>query len=335
MQPPRPHDRVEACALWITGPRRAEIRTETVSAPAEGEVLVRTLFSGVSRGTERLVFEGRVPESEHDRMRAPLQAGRFPFPVKYGYCAVGVIEAGPADRIGERVFCLHPHQDRFLAPAAMCIPLPPALPPERAVLAANMETALNILWDARPLPGERVLVVGAGAVGLLAARLLARIPGTEVAVHDTDAAKGPAARAAGVRFHAAAEDIPQDRELVVHASGRPEGLVTALAACAFEGRVLEASWFGSRAVTLPLGEAFHARRIAIRSTQVGAVAPAMRGRRSPAERLALALRLLEEDAWCDTLLGGAPPVPFASMPEALPALLGGADAPPCPVVTYI
>jgi 2-desacetyl-2-hydroxyethyl bacteriochlorophyllide A dehydrogenase len=326
----------EARALWTVGPRRAELRPEPLRAPAEGELLVRTLFSGISRGTERLVFEGGVPESEHERMRAPLQAGRFPFPVKYGYCAVGVVEAGPAARIGERVFCLHPHQDRFLAPAALCAPLPPGLPPERAVLAANMETALNILWDARPLLGERALVVGAGAVGLLAARLLARIPGVEVVVHDTDPARGEAARAAGARFVAAPGEIAPVHELVVHASGRPEGLVAALAACAFEGRILEASWFGGRPVTLPLGEAFHARRITIRSTQVGAVAPALRGRRTHGERLALALRLLEGDPWCDALLAGASPVPFAALPEALPALLsGGADAPPCPLVTYI
>jgi 2-desacetyl-2-hydroxyethyl bacteriochlorophyllide A dehydrogenase len=325
-----------AHALWTVGPRRAEIRAEPLRPPADGELLVRTLFSGISRGTERLVFEGGVPESERERMRAPLQAGRFPFPVKYGYCAVGVVEAGPAERIGERVFCLHPHQDRFLAPVAMCLPLPPGLPPERAVLAANMETALNILWDAAPLLGERALVVGAGAVGLLAARLLARIPGIEVAVHDTDPARGEAVRAAGARFVAAAGEVAPVHELVVHASGQPGGLVAALAACAFEGRILEASWFGGRPVTLPLGEAFHARRIAIRSTQVGAVAPAMRGRRTHAERLALALRLLAEDPWCDALLAGAPPVPFEALPEALPALLrGGPGSPPCPLVTYI
>ncbi|WP_135466167.1 zinc-dependent alcohol dehydrogenase [Crenalkalicoccus roseus] len=322
---------MKARALWITGPRQAALREEALRPPAEGEALVRTLHSGLSRGTERLVFEGRVPESEHGRMRAPLQAGDFPFPVKYGYCAVGRIEAGPAHRIGETVFCLHPHQDLFLAPAAMCVPLPAGLPPSRAVLAANMETALNILWDARPLPGERALVIGAGVVGLLVVRLLARIPGMAVAVHDTDTRREALARAAGARF-LPADALAPEHELVVHASGQPEGLRTALAACAFEARILEASWFGAREVALPLGEAFHARRLTLRSTQVGAVSPAMRGRRSHAERLALALSLLD-DAWCDTLLG--PPVPFAALPEALPRLLSGPDAPPCPLVTYI
>jgi len=318
-----------AQALWTVAPGRVALRAETLRAPAEGEALVRTLFSGVSRGTERLVLEGRVPESEWPRMRAPLQVGDFPFPVKYGYCAVGVIEDGPRARIGETVFCLHPHQDRFLAPAAMCIALPEGLPPARAVLGANMETALNILWDAQPLLGERALVVGGGVVGLLVARLLARMPGAAVALHDTDPGRRALAHSAGARFL----DAPAgEHELVVHASGHPDGLAAALGACAFEGRVLEASWFGTRPVTLPLGEAFHARRITLRSTQVGAVAPAMRGRRSHAERLALALRLLAEDGWCDSLLGA--PVRFADLPAALPALLGP-GGPPCPLVTYI
>jgi len=323
---------MKARALWVTGPRQAVLREEALAPPAGDEALVRMLFSGLSRGTERLVFEGRVPASEHRRMRAPLQVGDFPFPVKYGYCAVGRIEAGPAARLGETVFCLHPHQDLFLAPATMCVPLPRGLPPPRAVLAANMETAMNILWDARPLLGERALVVGAGVVGLLVARLLARIPGLAVTVHDTDARKSAMAEAAGARF-LPAEALAPEHELVIHASGHPEGLRTALAACAFEGRILEASWFGTQEVTLPLGEAFHAGRISLHSTQVGAVSPAMRGRRSHAERLALALALLHDDAWYDGLLGE--PVPFAALPEALPSLLRGAEAPLCPLVTYI
>jgi 2-desacetyl-2-hydroxyethyl bacteriochlorophyllide A dehydrogenase len=316
-------------ALWSIAPGQAALRSETLRPPAEGEVLVRTLHSGISRGTERLVLEGRVPESEWQRMRGPLQAGDFPFPVKYGYCAVGVIEAGPPARIGERVFVLHPHQDRFLAPQAMCIPLPDALPAARAVLGANMETALNILWDAGPVIGERALIIGGGVVGLLVARLLARMPGASVALHDVDARKRDLALSAGARFVA---DPGPEHELVIHASGHPDGLVTALAACAFEGRVVEASWFGTKPVALPLGEAFHAQRLTIRATQVGSVAPAMRGRRSYAERMALALHLLAEDGWCDALLGA--PVRFADLPAMLPSLLGP-DGPPCPLVTYI
>jgi threonine dehydrogenase-like Zn-dependent dehydrogenase len=322
-----------ARALWTVAPGVAELREERLPPPGPDQALVRMLASGVSRGTERLVLQGRVPESQWAAMRAPLMAGDFPFPVKYGYAAVGMVEAGPPALLGRRVFCLHPHQDRFLAPAGMCIPLPEALPSARAVLAANMETAVNALWDARPLLGERTLVVGAGVVGLLAAALLARIPGLDLAVCDIDAARAPLAEALGARFCTPAT-APGERDLVVHASADPAGLRLALDRAGFEGRIVEASWYGDREVALPLGEAFHARRLSILSTQVGHVSPALRGRRSHAERLALALALLEDAPVLDALLGR--PVPFAELPRALPGLLaGGGGAAPCPVVTYI
>ena len=316
-------------ALWTVAPGRAEIREETLPPPGPDGALVRTTVSGVSRGTERLVLEGRVPPSQREAMRAPLMAGAFPFPVKYGYAAVGVVEDGPAELRGRRVFCLHPHQDRFVAPASMCVPVPDGVPDRRAVLAANMETAVNVLWDARPLVGERALAVGAGVVGLLAAALLGRVPGLDLLVCDRDPSRVGAAEALGLRF-CAPEAAPDGRDLVVHASGNPDGLRLALGLAGFEGRVVEASWFGDREAALPLGEAFHARRLSLVSSQVGAVAPAMRGRRTHAERLALALRFLE-DARFDALLG--PATPFEELPAALPALLaeGGAG---CPVVTY-
>ncbi|MBA3325886.1 MAG: dehydrogenase, partial [Rhodobacteraceae bacterium] len=146
-------------ALWIAGPGRAELRDV---AEASGEVVVETAFSGISRGTEALVFAGRVPEAERGRMRCPFQEGDFPFPVKYGYAAVGRAVEGPEGLRGRDVFVLHPHQDRFAAPAATCVPLPAGVPPGRAVLAANMETALNVVWDAGVGPCDRVAVVGAG-----------------------------------------------------------------------------------------------------------------------------------------------------------------------------
>ena len=319
---------MRARALWSVAPGRAEIRDEALAPPGPGEALVRAVASGVSRGTERLVLKGRVPPNQWEAMRAPLMAGAFPFPVKYGYAAVGVVEAGPAELEGRRVFCLHPHQDRFVAPAALCVPVPDAVPDRRAVLAANMETAVNVLWDARPLVGERALVVGAGVVGLLAAALLARVPGLDLAVCDRDPSRAAAAEALGLRFRAP-EAAPDGRDLVVHASGDPDGLRLALGLAGFEGRVVEASWFGDREASLPLGEAFHARRLSLVSSQVGAIAPAMRGRRAHGERLALALRLLE-DARFDALLG--PATPFEELPAAYPALLAGAGG--CPVVTY-
>ncbi len=319
-----------ARALWCVAPGVAELREEALPPRAPDQALVRMLASALSRGTERLVLQGRVPESQWAAMRAPLMGGAFPFPVKYGYAAVGLVEAGPAALQGRRVFCLHPHQDRFLAPAAMCIPIPDAVPDLRAVLAANMETALNILWDARPLLGERVLVIGAGVVGLLVAALLARLPGVEPLLCDVDAGRAGLAAAMGARF-ASPGEVPEGFELVVHASADPEGLRLALDRAGLEGRILEASWYGDRPVSLPLGEAFHARRLSLLSSQVGQVAPAMRGRRSHAERLALALALLD-DARFDALL--APPVRFTELPAALPGLLEGQVIWPCPTIFY-
>jgi hypothetical protein len=321
---------VKATALWCVAPGIAELREEVLPPRAPDQALVRSLASGISRGTERLVLAGRVPESQWPVMRAPLMVGDFPFPVKYGYAAMGVVEDGPAALLGRRVFCLHPHQDRFLAPAAMCIPVPDAVPDRRAVLAANMETAVNVLWDARPLLGERALVIGAGVVGLLVAALLARIPGIALAVCDIDAGRAPLVEALGARF-CAPDAAPGECDLIIHASADPAGLQLALSRAGFEGRIVEASWYGDRAVTLPLGEAFHARRLSIISTQVGHVAPALRGRRSHGERLALALVLLD-DPRLDALL--APPVRFAALPAALPGILDGAAPHPCPTVTY-
>ncbi|MBR0643470.1 zinc-dependent alcohol dehydrogenase [Plastoroseomonas hellenica] len=324
---------MKARALWATAPGTCAIREEVLPPRASDQALVRTLVTGISRGTERLVLAGRVPESQWPVMRAPLMGGDFPFPVKYGYSAVGIVEEGPEALAGRRVFCLHPHQDRFLAPAGMCIPIPDAVPDARAALGANMETALNILWDARPLAGERMLVIGAGVVGLLAAYLLAQIPGAEVVVTDIDPYRRAVAEALGARF-AAAEDVPGERDLVIHASAAPAGLRRALELCAFEARIVEASWFGDSECPLPLGEAFHAKRLSIVSTQVGAVAPAMRGRRTHGERLALALALLA-DPRLDALVG--PATRFADLPAALPGLLSppaGEPAPLCPTVSY-
>ena len=312
----------QARAFWTIGPGRGEIRGETLPAVGSEQILVRTLASGVSRGTEALVFAGRVPVSQHQTMRAPLMGGEFPFPVKYGYSAVG------RDNAGTRVFVLHPHQDVFLAPAAMCITLPEAVPTHRAVLAANMETALNVAWDAAPLAGERMLIIGAGVVGLLTASLLARYPAARVTVVDVDARREELARKLGCDF-ATPEQAPRDQELVVHASASEAGLRLALDCAAFEARIIEASWFGDNAPSIPLGEAFHARRLRLIATQVGVVAPAMRGRRSHGERLAMALELLADPAY-DALLDG--PTRFDDMPEAMPRILAPGGL--CHVITY-
>jgi threonine dehydrogenase-like Zn-dependent dehydrogenase len=310
-----------ARAFWTVAAGRGEIREERLGDLAEGMVRVRAVASGISRGTEALVFAGRVPESQFAVMGAPLMGGAFPFPVKYGYSAVGV------DGAGRRVFVLHPHQDVFDAPAGMCIPVPDAVPSARAVLAANMETAVNIAWDAAPLPGERMMVVGAGVVGLLTAALLARIPGAVVTVVDIDPARAALAALLGCGF-ALPGDAPPEQELIVHASASEAGLRTALSCAAFEGRIVEASWFGGTSPALPLGEAFHVKRLRIISTQVGSVATAMRGRRTHAQRLGLALDLLADAAY-DALL--EPPTRFADLPAAMPRLLAGGL---CHVVSF-
>jgi threonine dehydrogenase-like Zn-dependent dehydrogenase len=311
----------EARAFWIVAPGRGELRREGLPDIASG-VMVRTLASAVSRGTEALVFAGRVPPSQYQAMRAPLMGGAFPFPVKYGYSAVG------ATAEGRRVFVLHPHQDVFVAPAAMCIPVPDDVPTQRAVLAANMETALNLTWDAAPLAGERVMVIGGGVVGLLAASLLARVPAARVTLVDLDARRGGLARRFGCTF-ATPDAAPSEQELIVHASGSEAGLRLALERAAFEARIVEASWFGDTAPSLPLGEAFHARRLRLIATQVGAVAPPMRGRRNHAERLGVALELLA-DARYDTLLEG--PTRFEDMPKAMPRILAPGGL--CHVISY-
>jgi threonine dehydrogenase-like Zn-dependent dehydrogenase len=313
---------IEARAFWTVGRKRGELRRETLLPSDPDSVVVRTLASGVSRGTEAIVFSGRVPQSQYRAMRAPLMGGEFPFPVKYGYSAVGRTPDGC------RVFVLHPHQNVFLCPSAMCIPLPDAVPTHRAVLAANMETALNLMWDAAPLAGERMLVIGAGVVGLLTASLLARVPAARVTVADVDAGREALVRQFGCAFAVPAA-APAEQELIVHASASEAGLRLALERAAFEARIVEASWFGDRTPSVPLGEAFHARRLRLIATQVGAVAPQMRGRRSHAERLALALELLD-DARYDALLDG--PTRFEDMPEAMPRILAPGGL--CHVITY-
>lgn len=309
-------------AFWTVAPGRGAILPVPSQASRPDEVWVRAAATGVSRGTEALVFAGRVPPSQYQTMRAPLMEGEFPFPVKYGYSAVGHTDDG------SRVFVLHPHQDRFVAPASMCIRIPDGVPTNRAVLAANMETALNILWDAGPLPGERMMVIGAGVVGLLAASLLARIPGAHVTVVDIDRNRESVARLLGCDF-ALPEDAPREQELVVHVSGSEAGLRLALSCAGFEARIVEASWFGDAAPALPLGEAFHSRRLRLIASQVGAVAPAMRGRRSHSERLAMALELLADTRY-DALLEG--PTRFEDMPGAMPRILAPGGL--CHVITY-
>ena len=326
---------LNAQALWYVGAERAEIRDEQLAAPQPGEVRVRALHSAISRGTERLVLAGRVPPSEFNRMRAPFMAGTFSFPVKYGYAMAGRIEQGPAELQGRLVFALHPHQSVFNVPAEAVVPVPEGVPAARAVLAANMETALNAVWDAAPGPADRVAVVGAGVVGALVAYLCGRLPGAKVTLVDVEPSRAELASALGVGF--AAPDAAQgnsrfgDCDLVVHASGAAAGLSTALGLAGEEATVLEMSWYGTDDVAVPLGGAFHSRRLKLISSQVGKVAPSHRARWTYARRLAAALDLLA-DPKLDALL--APAIKFHDLPARLPDMLSPKSGGLCQLVTY-
>ncbi|SCL46345.1 Threonine dehydrogenase [Micromonospora citrea] len=320
----------EARAFWLRTPGVGEIRPAPLPEPGPGEVLVRSRCSGVSRGTETLVFAGRVPADQYAAMRAPFQEGDFPAPVKYGYLSVGVVERGPAHLCGRTVFCLHPHQTAYVVPAEAVVPVPEAVPPARAVLAGTVETAVNALWDAAPLVGDRVSVVGGGMVGCCVAALLARFPGVRVELVDTDPARAAVAAALGVGF-AAPRDAAGGRDLVVHASATSAGLRRSLELLRAEGTVVELSWYGDRVVDLALGGAFHSGRLTIRSSQVGAVAPARRGSRGFADRLALALDLLADPVF-DALVTGESP--FAELPDVLARLAAGSLPALCHLITY-
>lgn len=321
---------VVARALWYVKPSVADLRTERLALPGPGEVRIKTLFSGISRGTERLVLTGRVPQTEWARMRAPLQAGDFPFPVKYGYSATGRVVAGPRGLLNRTVFCLHPHQDYFHAPEAMAIPVPDGIPAKRATLAANMETALNAHWDAGTGPGDTVLVIGAGIVGLLTAHLAQRIAGASVTLCDVDPGKSAIAAALGLTFKAPHE-APANNRLVFHTSGSASGLQSAIDAAAFEGRIIEMSWYGDAPVAVNLGGAFHSRRLQILSSQVGHVAGSRRASTTHRDRLALALSMLDDPA-LDILV--TEELPFESCATELPALLNGPATRLPPVIRY-
>jgi len=319
-----------AHAFWLRTPGTGEIRPVEVGPPGPGEVLVRTRFTGLSRGTETLVFRGEVPPSQYATMRAPHQDGDFPAPVKYGYLNVGQVEQGPAELVGRTVFCLYPHQTRYVVPTDAVTVVPDAVPARRAVLAGTVETAVNALWDASPLLGDRIAVVGAGMVGATVAALAARFPGVRVELVDVDPARAATAAALGVDF-AHPDAAAGGCDLVFHASATSAGLARSLELLAVEGTVVDLSWYGDRPVTVPLGEHFHSRRLTVRSSQVGRVAPARRERHGYAGRLALALDLLADERF-DALLTGESD--FADLPQVLPRLAAGELPALCHVIRY-
>ncbi|BEL07504.1 zinc-binding alcohol dehydrogenase [Actinoplanes sichuanensis] len=319
---------LQARAFWMTCPGTGEIRPERVPDPGPGDVVVRTLHSGVSRGTETLVFQGRVPESQWAAMRAPFQDGDFPAPVKYGYLNVGVVEAGVPELVGKTVFCLYPHQTRYKVPADAVTVIPDDVPAARAVLAGTVETAVNAVWDAAPQIGDRITVIGGGMVGASVAAVLSGLPATDVELIDIDPGRESLAESLNIRF--AAPDAARDgRDLVIHASATEAGLEKGLELLRAEGTLVELSWFGDRRISVPLGENFHSRRLTIRSSQVGGITPGRN--RGYAERFQVALELLKDPRF-DALITGHSD--FDDLPRVLPELADGTLKALCHVIDH-
>ena len=323
-------DHETAHAFWLRAPGHGEIRPVTLPEPGRGDVVVRTVRSGVSRGTETLVFRGGVPPDQYAAMRAPFQEGDFPGPVKYGYLSVGAVEHGPAELRGRTIFCLYPHQTAYVVPSGAVSVVPEDVPPARAVLAGTVETAINALWDAAPLVGDRVTVVGAGMVGCCVARLLSRIPAVQVTLVDVDAGRAGVAATLGADF-ALPSGAEDGRDLVVHTSATAAGLQLSLDLLAPEGTVIDLSWYGDAPVSLSLGRAFHVGRLGIRSSQVGTVSPARSARRTTADRMALSLDLLRDPAF-DALV--TEQSRFQELPAVMARLAAGSLPALCHTITY-
>lgn len=320
----------EATAYWTTGPDQGGLRTEKLRRPGAGEALVRTLYSGISKGTELVVHHGAVPPCVAEQMRAPYQEGSFPSPVKFGYLSVGVVEEGPDDWPGQTVFCLHPHQDRYVVPVAALTRVPDGVPPRRAVLTGTVETAVNALWEAGPRLGDRIAVIGAGLVGGMVATLLRTFPLERLQLVDLDPARKDLADALGVDF-ALPDDALPDCDIVFHCSASQGGLERCLKLVGDEGEIIEMSWYADRPVTVPLGEDFHARRLSIRASQVGAVARARRHRRTNADRLETAVSLLTDPVF-DAFLTGTSA--FKELPDVVRRLSDGTLEALCHVIDY-
>lgn len=321
---------VESRSLWYLAPEKVVIRSDSLKPLADGEVRVRALFGALSRGTESLVYRGEIPESEYQRMAAPWMGGSFPFPVKYGYCHVGRIEEGPADSIGRLVFALRPHETMYVADLKDVVPLPAGLTPERAVLSANMETALNAVWDASPGPGDTIVIVGGGVVGCLVAFLCADLKGAKVTLVDINPERSVVASALGFQF-ALPQNTPKECDVVFHCSASAAGLATALSAAGEEALVLELSWYGSREISLSLGGAFHSRQIRLQSSQVGHISATRRPRWTHRRRLQAAMGMLSDDR-LDVLLTNA--VDFEDLPHQIPHLLGLKSQALCSLIRY-
>jgi 2-desacetyl-2-hydroxyethyl bacteriochlorophyllide A dehydrogenase len=291
-------------SIWFPKAQSVELRAESLSSPGPEEVRIEALASGISHGTEMLVYRGQVPADLP--LDLPTLRGSFAFPVKYGYASVGrVAEAGNAVtgvEAGDTVFVLHPHQTAYVVPASLATRLPADLPPEHGVFLANVETGVNVLLDARPRLGDRVIVFGQGVIGLVLTQLLRRVGVGRVIGVDPIPARRRLARELG-----ADEALPPEEatpaavraltggigaDLAIEASGNPAALAAAVESVGQEGTVVVPSWYGTKPVCLPLGGSFHRGRVRIVSSQVGALDPALAPRWDRARRQALAIDML-------------------------------------------
>lgn len=289
---------MQARAIWYTGDGSGvALRDANMGT---GELLLKTVASGLSRGTERTVAQGMVPRSEWDRMALPTQEGSFALPIKYGYACVARIVQGPPDILNRLVFTMHPHQNLFRAHRDAVHVLPVDLPIRRATLAANMETALNAIWDAQVPNGAPVAVIGGGLIGCLVAYLANRIGKSDVTLIDKIGERAKTASELRVSFATATNRL-SPCHTVFHTSGSEQGLKDAIHALDFEGQVVEMSWYGDREISVPLGGTFHAQRLSIRCSQVGHVAPSRRASTTYADRMRTAIGLLDDPA-LDVLL---------------------------------
>ena len=317
-------------AYWATGPFEGQVKRVAIDISEPEDVLVQTLYSGISRGTESLVAGGLVPESQYQAMRCPFQDGEFPFPVKYGYANVGCVEEGPEHLLGRTVFSLYPHQTRFRLPVGALNVIPDSIPPGRAVLVANLETALNGIWDSGIAVGDRVYVLGAGVVGALTAWIAANIPGTDVTLLDIDEGRQSIADQLDINF-----DTPgrarREADIVFDCSGAPSALARALELAGFEAVITVMSWFGSTEVALPLGEAFHSKRLLLRSSQVGRIGGGRQVRWNHKRRMAKAIDLLQSPE-LDALISDESP--FRELPNVLPSIARGQTDTLCHRIRY-
>lgn len=297
-------------------------------------VRIKTLYSGISRGTESLVFNGLIPESEWQTMRCPHQSGAFSFPISYGYSVVGkVIETGPEITKmfpGDIVFVLHPHQEQIVAQGDMVRPVPEEIPAMRAVLAANMETALNGVWDGGVDVHHKVSVIGGGVVGLLTAYLANKVTEATVSVIDINPNKQEIAEKLGLRF-ATPDDAPAEQDIIFNTSSSETGLQCGLDHLAFEGSLIEMSWYGDKPVQLSLGGRFHSQRLKIISSQVGHVSPSKRTTHGYEGRMAEVMQWLA-DPLLDHLLEEE--IAFKALPDVLPEIFSKESDILCQVVRY-